>query len=283
MKNILKNFVIATSISLAAITANATQVDFNYQARVTLASDSSDLNLNVGDYFTGSFGYDASQAPTQSIGWWLDTYNLNKPTDYFMANIAGGVEVNDLNQTYVLDGPAFPYTQADAFVIRSYSFYNGGPINAAGEASVNLEFIPIGNTGPLKSTALPTYLSLNDFPYVGGIINFVSGNIPSTGNFYYIDNSIVQVIEGNNSTNTYGFGAIGNAFIRNYYNYKSSNGNQISEEEYNQYLANGGPKISLNGVAFQLTSISPVPEPSTYAMILTGMGILGFIYRRRRN
>ena len=30
-------------------------------------------------------------------------------------------------------------------------------------------------------------------------------------------------------------------------------------------------------------SVSPVPEPSTYALMLAGLGVLGFVARRRRS
>ena len=41
---------------------------------------------------------------------------------------------------------------------------------------------------------------------------------------------------------------------------------------------------SAPGAAYSLASaITPVPEPETYAMMLAGLGALGFLARRRRN
>ena len=37
------------------------------------------------------------------------------------------------------------------------------------------------------------------------------------------------------------------------------------------------------GEAYFTTMISPIPEPQTYAMFLAGLGLLGFIARRRIN
>ena len=34
---------------------------------------------------------------------------------------------------------------------------------------------------------------------------------------------------------------------------------------------------------FTVTNIAPVPEPETYAMLLAGLGLLGFIARRKKS
>ena len=36
------------------------------------------------------------------------------------------------------------------------------------------------------------------------------------------------------------------------------------------------------GVSLHLVNVNPVPEPETYAMMLAGLGLLGFIARRKR-
>jgi hypothetical protein len=45
---------------------------------------------------------------------------------------------------------------------------------------------------------------------------------------------------------------------------------------------NGGNPMALR-VEFTNSTISPVPEPQTYAMLLAGLGLLGFIVYRRKN
>jgi len=40
--------------------------------------------------------------------------------------------------------------------------------------------------------------------------------------------------------------------------------------------------IDFNDVVFQMESVTPVPEPETYALLLAGLGLMGFVARRRR-
>lgn len=43
------------------------------------------------------------------------------------------------------------------------------------------------------------------------------------------------------------------------------------------------PRGLSNFRAYSSSSVSPVPEPETYSMMLMGLGLIGFIARRRRN
>lgn len=73
--------------------------------------------------------------------------------------------------------------------------------------------------------------------------------------------------------------------------FASTNGNQ-AYSQYVQFTGLAGSKItslSFNNVpstdAFESAnySITPVPEPETYALLLAGLGAVGFVARRRRN
>ena len=55
----------------------------------------------------------------------------------------------------------------------------------------------------------------------------------------------------------------------------ASNGTQISA----RYLASG---VGTNGDSGWYVPTSPIPEPETYALMLAGLGLLGFAVRRRR-
>jgi hypothetical protein len=49
------------------------------------------------------------------------------------------------------------------------------------------------------------------------------------------------------------------------------------------YLQVGGNVLSTNGAHFDGNiALSPVPEPETYAMMLAGLGLVGFAARRRK-
>ena len=73
--------------------------------------------------------------------------------------------------------------------------------------------------------------------------------------------------------------------------FASTNGNQ-AYSQYVQFTGLNGAKItqlSFNNVpstdAFETAnySITPVPEPETYALMLAGLGAVAFVARRRRN
>lgn len=73
--------------------------------------------------------------------------------------------------------------------------------------------------------------------------------------------------------------------------FASTNGNQ-AYSQYVQFTGTNGVKItslSFDNVpstdAFETAnySITPVPEPETYALLLAGLGAVGFVARRRRN
>jgi PEP-CTERM motif len=47
------------------------------------------------------------------------------------------------------------------------------------------------------------------------------------------------------------------------------------------YLGDGGYGV-YDSTRWTLSAVTPVPEPETYAMLLAGLGLLGFIARRRK-
>jgi hypothetical protein len=57
----------------------------------------------------------------------------------------------------------------------------------------------------------------------------------------------------------------------------------IANSVYNPYLAGGVPVNAFLGVDYtlHLQSAAPVPEADTYAMMLAGLGLVGFMARRR--
>ncbi|MDR0564413.1 MAG: PEP-CTERM sorting domain-containing protein [Azoarcus sp.] len=50
---------------------------------------------------------------------------------------------------------------------------------------------------------------------------------------------------------------------------------------YDPFPTSGSPGFDLDAVG--VMHLSPVPEPETYAMLLAGLGLIGFVSRRRQN
>jgi len=48
-------------------------------------------------------------------------------------------------------------------------------------------------------------------------------------------------------------------------------------------LGNGMGNNLFSDVSWSASLVSAIPEPETYAMLLTGLGLMGFVARRRRN
>jgi hypothetical protein len=48
------------------------------------------------------------------------------------------------------------------------------------------------------------------------------------------------------------------------------------------WLNRGGEVPDYSNSSFWLRDVTPVPEPSSYALALAGLGVLGLVVRRRR-
>jgi hypothetical protein len=50
----------------------------------------------------------------------------------------------------------------------------------------------------------------------------------------------------------------------------------------NGFVIKFGPDAEFNGINNIAFSVTPIPEPSTYALMLAGLGVVGFAARRRQ-
>lgn len=57
--------------------------------------------------------------------------------------------------------------------------------------------------------------------------------------------------------------------------------NNLAAGNYFYEVSGGNYGTQIGQVAFSSTLISDVPEPETYTMLLTGLGLMGFVLRRR--
>lgn len=56
--------------------------------------------------------------------------------------------------------------------------------------------------------------------------------------------------------------------------------NNIPAEAFGMF--NGGTYVTSATTGFFAMAVAPIPEPETYAMLLAGLGLVGFIARRRK-
>ena len=193
----------------------------------------------------------------------------------------------------------------------------GGSFSSqAGALTIDFGVAPINNTGPV-SGALPSGAG---YSYSGGALfnydassslpNGISARPPgSTGNFWSIGNMPVAqqgpgVVSFSAPANYFGF-LWGSPDTYNYVSFYdgnqllgSFNGSAIKvpangDQTYARYFnAFAGASEVITRVTFTSATnafetdnhafISAVPEPESYAMLLAGLGMLGFATRRRK-
>lgn len=66
--------------------------------------------------------------------------------------------------------------------------------------------------------------------------------------------------------------------------FSSGTGNNAESQVYTFSDASGFSALTFasRGIAFELAAVAPVPEPETYALLLAGLGAVGFVARRRK-
>ena len=151
----------------------------------------------------------------------------------------------------------------------------GGTVYASNESYAAT---PPGTVGDFLAAGAPPYNeapSTLDFAGSGvGYISFLWGS-PDLYN-------VLTVLSSDGTSQTFTAADLG---------FGVTNGNQ-SFAQYVQFVASAGTTITSllfgnnpDKNAFEVANfnVTPIPEPETYALILAGLGAIGFITRRRRN
>jgi hypothetical protein len=93
------------------------------------------------------------------------------------------------------------------------------------------------------------------------------------------DNSAIAYLNGVEIGTTGGFGAADFSSFTAASGFHT--GNNVFSVVVTNFAQNGGNPTGLR-VEFDQSSVAAVPEPETYAMLLAGLGMLGFAARRRK-
>lgn len=120
-----------------------------------------------------------------------------------------------------------------------------------------------------------TLASLMDNGSVGSIVEFTGTVAVTNGQQFKVthDDGLTLIIGGNNL----GFSSGPTSPVTSTATYSGPTGTFPFQLVYGECC--GGPAV----LQVDLPFTSPVPEPEIYAMLLSGLGLLGFIRRRRKS
>lgn len=176
----------------------------------------------------------------------------------------------------VSDGGTFPCTNATC-TLGGIATISGGALYAADQSFAD---IPAGGSifGGLFLAAGPTSTQPSTLTFTTPV-NYIS--------FLWGSPDLYNTL----TVNSNGAGGGSQTFSAAGLGFAVTNGNQ-SFSQYVQFVANAGSQITslvFNNIpsinAFETANYSVVrvvPEPETYALMLAGLGALGFISRRRK-
>jgi hypothetical protein len=132
-----------------------------------------------------------------------------------------------------------------------------------------------------QSWFVPWWVAGNDVNYSAqlpdaGSVTFAANTF--TDNSFTLNNGVVT------SANVYADNGYRVALNWFGYNFFSTPTIQTGEVWQNQVSYLGGTVENSNGFGgVTYSALAPVPEPETYAMMLAGLGLMGFMVRRRKN
>lgn len=291
----LSRHVLTVAIFAAGTVASqvhAAATTFEFTGMVSGLSDSDTFGgVNLGQTISGTLSYDQSSLPTKTFGTWSANYNLSAPDSNLSVALPGG-QVFQLNAfgAKVFDGPVYPHFSNDQFIVGSTYLDPAVYAKSGQSVMVGLSFESNDKADSLTSSALPKSLDLSKMRYSGGILSVITGKQAPGDDIYII----------NRSTMAFANGIWDSPYSLNYvqrfsrtdptqpstYIMLDSYPGQSSYvspdlERYRSWLAAGNTPLYLDALAFQMTSISTVPEPQSYALMAAGCMALLWLNKRR--
>ena len=214
--------------------------------------------------------------------WYDQTVTLN---NYNIAGGAGGFQTFDLTTD---PNRAKPFQTFCVDIFHDFNF---------GTQSVSYDYAPTQNPSGLSSASLLNLGRLYTL-YGSNIASTSSSNLNETA-FQLAIWAIVNDGQSINSTGKFNLTS-GQPISFTNYTYGTPNGSISLAQQWLNNLASatssynaqflmlqphqyqGTPGTGSQDVVY-FTPASPVPEPQTYAMLLAGLGLVGFLARRRMN
>ena len=160
---------------------------------------------------------------------------------------------------------------------------SGGTLSGAVSATIVGGSVLAADSPPFADDVAPGSNYLTAGPVAGS---------PATLTFSGAGVDYVSFLWGSpdlfNSLTVNSTGSAGQVFTANSLGFPVTNGDQSFNQSV-QFTALAGAKItslvfSSTDNAFESAnfSITPIPEPETYALMMAGLGVVGFVARRRR-
>lgn len=219
------------------------------------------------------------------------TFDLNKTLNGFQSDVAAA---GNIDKTYSLTGLSSflsDSSRSGALMFNLVAVDNRLTANADGSSPFNnLRLLTTYTTKNAPTTANNAMKSV-----IGNISIFadkVNGVIGASDNVAVGSSSAAyagQVGFKDNSAGLQGF-SNGGTFANNSFASGlnlmrvDALGSGTLKSVYTDYVDNGtSVKVWVNGTDLHIGAVAAVPEPESYAMLLAGLGMIGFMARRRQN
>lgn len=189
---------------------------------------------------------------------WIDWTTTNTGTLTFGSNVVG-VTLTGSTPYSLIDGTYY-YDNANTGNVSPSGTYGGYQPS---------DMLQISN----PSFFTLTFSQAIENPYIA-LVSVGQRNVPVT---YTFDSDVSVLSSGSNYWGYTGYSVAGNAFTGSEFNGVL----QLQGTFTSMHVAIGQPEY-WHGFNVGSASVSAVPEPETYAMMLAGLGLMGAIARRRK-